>query len=189
MSFLDEGGRLIRVLQQPVTSSDDADFSPVGGATNKGRSFSPEVFESYGRALLARTLEPLGLPFAFVFHPGNFCTFANGAETRFLRAAAEAGAALLSDYDWLDFWQMRRSWRLTAVSSEGSHARFRYAGDAARGLAVSLPATWAGRTASVVRADGQAAAVRQIEHFGEKRVLVGIPDGRSEAEIEVEYPD
>ena len=182
MPFCDEAGRLIRVLQQPVAGSDDAEFSGPGQGP-KGKHVSAELFRSYGRRLHEHTLVPLALPFAFIFHPGNFCSFARDAEEGFLRDARAAGAALLSDYEWLDFWEVRRRVDMEACAFDNATLSCRLTGAPAGGrVGASFPQC-AGGAAVNVQVNGRATEVTPVEHFGEPRLLVALPEGTSEVTV------
>ena len=187
MPFADENLRLINVLQQPVAGTDDAELGPRTMGP-KGKDLSPAMFEEFGRWLLRNALEPLGLPFAFVFHPGNYVRFAGEAEERFLRAAKAGGAALISDYAWLDFWQARRQWKMVETSRAGSDIRYRFQGSA-RGAAVSLtlPQQHGGKDLSAVQVNGRRVEVAPISHFGESRVLIPLPEAREETVVAATY--
>ena len=180
--FADESFRIIDVLQQPVASNDDADFGP---SLPKSKCLSPESFEAYGEALLARTLEPFGLPFAYIFHQGNFATYAGEAERRFLRLAHRRSAALMSDHEWLEFWQARQRWRIGSMEATDQGWRYRLEG--ARGahpVSVSLPVNWRERPLTRVEVDGASVEPPQIDHFGEQRILIQLPEGADEVVVD-----
>jgi len=180
--FMDEQLRRINVLQHPRAVSDDSFFSDG----DKSMRLTPEVFETYGEALLTHTLKPLGTALGVCFHPANYVRYAGEAERRFLLRAKSHDAALLSDYEWLDFWLTRASWRLAQVTRTDSEAAYRFVGSqSSRQLTLSLPATHAGKTVQAVRIDGKECATFRTTHFGQERVLAQIPDGVDEAEVSV----
>ncbi len=181
MGFLDEGLRRIDVLQQPLHASDDVCFSPEFPYS---LHLTAEMFESLADKLLTDTLRPLGAPFAVCFHPVNYHRFAGEPERRFLRRAKARGAALISDYQWLDFWRMRQSWTAAGVDREGERFRYRLAGGRpSAGLAVSFPARRGGRTVRCVGIDGGAVETIELIHFGQERKLLRLPDGASELSV------
>jgi hypothetical protein len=125
-----------------------------------------------------------------VFHPGNFCTYAGDGEARFLNRAQAHGAALLTDYEWLDFWQMRRSWRLTAVEHGHRQTVVRLAGTIpAAGLSVSLPTAFGGHAVRHIDSPAGRCDIARVAHFGEDRVLVPVADGATDQEFVVTYAE
>ncbi len=181
LRFMDEKFGRIDVLQQPVVSSDDAEFDS-GKGESKSKNWSAEMFEVYGESLIRNNLEPLGLPFAFVFHPGNFCGFAGEAEKRFLRKVKSLGADLISDYDWLDFWEARSSWRVMGVQKIGDGYVYHLSGKASeQPISLSLP----GEQIKKVEIDGREMEGCQITHFGQKRILIPLPAGAEQIELNV----
>ncbi|MFA5865185.1 MAG: hypothetical protein WC975_10925 [Phycisphaerae bacterium] len=174
VSFLDLDFRKINVLQQPCHLGDDTCFHPTARTSRK---ISPELFETYGESLLTQTLEPLGIPFAVCFHPVNYGQYAGEAERRFLLKAKSRNARLMSDYDWLDFWKMRQSWKLSEISSGDKEVNFTFEGQKpSRQLSVTLPAEIKNRKIHTVTMEGRETATLSISHFGQPRILVPLPD-------------
>lgn len=187
LNFLDTHFRMIPVLQQPVAGGDDSEFTPPG-KPSKSKHITPAMFEAFGEALLRDALLPLGLPWAFIFHPCNFVRFAGEQERRFLHKAKDMGAALISDIEWLDFWQARRSWRMVAMSAQGSDIAYRFAGTTGdQKLSVTWPLEHKGRTLRKITEGRRDMPLRRISHAGQSRAMVSLPEDANEAEITVSY--
>lgn len=183
VSFLDSQFHRIEVLQHPCHMGDDTSFHPDSEFSLK---LSPEATEAYAEALVDNTLNPLGIPFGVCFHPCNYASFAGEAERRFLNKSKSRGAALRSDTNWLDFWQMRRSWKLAGIERAESNISYRFAGKTpSKELSVSLPAKHEGRRLSKLLVEGEEARLKEIRHFGEERMLVALPDAVTSAEVTV----
>ncbi|MGW8182249.1 MAG: hypothetical protein ACWGQW_26265, partial [bacterium] len=162
---------------------DDTSFHPDSEFSLK---LSPESTEAYAEALVENTLKPLGIPFGVCFHPVNYTSFAGEAERRFLVKAKTRGAALISDTNWLDFWQMRRSWRLTFVEQVEGTVSYSFMGNTpSRKLSVSLPTEHNGRRICEILVEDEKAEVMKIKHFGQERILVALPDAITSAKVTV----
>lgn len=185
ISFLDSNFHRINVLQHPCHMGDDTSFHPESEFSLK---LTPEATEAYAEVLVENTLKPLGIPFGVCFHPCNYTSFAGEAERRFLNKAKSRGSILLSDTNWLDFWQMRRSWKLAAVERSEATVSYSFAGTvASSGLSVSLPAEYGGVCVGSVVVGGEEAKVRKIKHFGQERILVALPDSSTSAKVTVSF--
>jgi len=183
ISFLDAEFHRINVLQHPCHMGDDTSFHPDSEFSLK---LSPESTEAYAEALVENTLKPLGIPFGVCFHPVNYTSFAGEAERRFLVKAKTRGAALISDTNWLDFWQMRRSWRLTFVEQVEGTVSYSFMGNTpSRKLSVSLPAEHNGRRICEILVEDEKAEAMKIKHFGQERILVALPDAITSAKVTV----
>ena len=186
--FLDEQNKIITVLQQPVGAMDTLEFNN-GKPQSWNKQNSPEMFDAYCNALVSNILKPLGIPFAFIFHPGNFCTFAREHSQRFLLKAHEHGTALISDYDWLDFWQMRKGWKIIDFNADGSKIRYKLEGKTTTNqkLSITLPCHYNDREMREITIDGTMPRLSKITHFGEQRVLVELPGNTKEIELKINY--
>jgi hypothetical protein len=186
--FLDEQNKIIAVLQQPVGAMDTLEFNN-GKPQSWNKQNSPEMFDAYCNALVSNILKPLGIPFAFIFHPGNFCTFAREHSQRFLLKAHEHGTALISDYDWLDFWQMRKGWKIIDFNADGSKIRYKLEGKTTTNqkLSITLPCHYNDREMREITIDGTMPRLSKITHFGEQRVLVELPGNTKEIELKINY--
>ncbi len=184
ISFLDEGFKRIDVLQHVRAIGDDtylADFI-------FSRRTTPEMFETYCDALVTQALEPLGIPVGTCFHPINYHQFASEATQRFLRRAKSHGAALMSDLQWLDFWQMRRAWRLVSVSGRESQFTYSLAGDKPSDrLSVTVPTQHRGKRIREVKIEGRQVETCSSSSFGQERSLVVLPDGADRVDLEATY--
>jgi len=184
ISFMDEQFKRINVLQHVRAIGDDTYLSKMVFS----RRATPEMFETYCEALISQALEPLGIPVGTCFHPVNYHRFAGEATRRFLLRARSHGAALMSDTEWLDFWQMRRTWRLTNRASDGSQFGFGFAGEKPSDrLSVTMPTRHDGKTISAIRIEGRQAETSAVGSFGQERTLVVLPDGVDRVELEVTY--
>ncbi len=177
--FLDEQCKLINVFQMPVGVTDDGWFSD---SVPKTLGCTPGMADAFMESLLTHTLQPLGTVMTVNFHPGNYVKFAAAAERAMVNKAVSMGAALISEIQWLRFWQMRRTWKIKGMRREGSHAEFSLAGDAdSCRLSLSLPPG-----SENVRMNGQEAECGRVAHFGQDRTLAGIPDGVKEVLVKCE---
>ena len=187
MSFLDAEFQRVEVLQQPCHLGDDVVFHQESEYSLK---LNPESAEAYAAALIENTLKPLGTVFAVCFHPSNYATFAGEAERRFLTFAKANGVLLISDAQWLDFWQMRRSWKLVDTKQTAEHSSFIFEGEVkSAGLCLSIPAKCSGRDTDVVEINGNKAHISIINHVGQTRLLVALPDGINRANVSIHYSD
>jgi hypothetical protein len=186
--FLDEKNKIIVVLQQPVCAMDGIEFDN-GNPKGWSRKHTPEMLDAYCDVLVSNILRPLGIPFAFIFHPGNFCTFARGHSQKFLHKAHEHGTALISDYEWLNFWQMRKSWEIIDYKVEGSKIRYKLEGKTSTNqkLSITLPCLYHGREICEITIDGTTPQLSRITHFGEQRMLVELPSKTKEIELKINY--
>lgn len=174
--FMDERDGLVDVYQQPVQGGDDADFGPAP----KGRALSAGSFAAFGRAVIDNTLKPLGLPFAYIYHPQNFASYAGQQLRAFLKTAHASGCLMLSDHQWLDFWKSRSTWRVAESQRRDEKIRYTLRGSASdQKVAVSLPAS----TRSITL-DGRPVEPVAREHFGLARLLVELPAGCGEVTLE-----
>jgi hypothetical protein len=147
---------------------------------------SPELFENYAQTLITQILEPTGTPFAVCFHPVNFVRFARQAEERFMKKAKSLGAKIIADDAWLDFWQMRCSWRLVKQERNESGFAYHLQGDqASKDLSVTFPTTFKQKSIDRITIDGEDCRTELINHFGMKRFLFVVPDGITECQINI----
>ncbi len=171
--FMDEHFSKINVLQQPCHFGDGS----INAEGTREERYTAEFFETFAESLIDHALKPLGIPFSVCFHPINYHQYAKEAEQRFLRKSKSLGAILISDYDWVDFWQMRESWKLMDFRRDGSQVQYRFTGNTpSKQLSISLP----GNGSKEVLVNGKKAEGIPIRHFGTQRFLVGLPDGYTE---------
>jgi len=181
--FLDEKFARINVLQQPCHFGDGS----INAEGTREERYTADYFETFAESLIHHALKPLGIPFSVCFHPINYHKYAQEAEQRFLRKAKSLGAILISDYDWLDFWQMRATWELTGYRHENSKVAFTFSGTApSKNLVISLPAAYNDRERGEITVNGKNAETVPVGHFGMERILVGLPDGHNNIEMNIQ---
>jgi hypothetical protein len=182
ISFLDEHFSKIKVLQQPCHFGDGS----INAEGTREERYTAEFFETFADSLISHALKPLGIPFSVCFHPINYHRYAEKAEQRFLLKAKSLGAILISDYDWVDFWQRRASWRLVDYHRSNSQVHFKFAGNKpSKQLSISLPESYNDEQVCEISIDGKKLEVAPVSHFGMKRILIGLPDGCTEIEMTV----
>lgn len=177
VKFLDERYQLISVYQQPVQGADDVDFTPPP----KGRLLSADLLAPLAKTLIYNTLIPLGLPFAYIYHPTNFAGFAGPPLRAFLLTAKECGCLMLSDHRWLEFWRARAQWRVDSIRSSSDGASYTLRGPRVeQSLSISFP-----NVVTSIRINNQQVQPLLRQHFGQERLLVPLPADVEVAQIDV----
>lgn len=185
VSFLDRNFKRLRVYQQPCHLGDDTCFKPEG---HLSRKLLPELSQTYAHTLITQILEPTGTPFAVCFHPGNFATYGREAEERFLIQAKQLGSKICSDEAWLDFWQLRGAWRIASQRWEEGILSCELKGERpAHDLSITLPGVFQDKPVIRITIDGQEVRGEAVNHFGQKRFLVPIPDGIEACQLKITY--
>jgi hypothetical protein len=186
LPFVRLDGGLIGVWQQPTHVMDDVGFHPEVDYSLKLR---PAQFEVILRRALEDACRSYHTPFCVCIHPINYVRYSGEQGRLLMQVAREQGMPLWSVDRWLNFWEARSTWNLSAVRFQDGRLSFRAAGQALTSrLAFALPARARGAPLARITADGHPTPFIVCSRFRRETALMALPPGTAEVDIAAEYP-